>query len=92
VYNLNTKPKICIINFALEAERAINYLPVTDQDHFRWQVAKELNTLHIYNTYFSHTAKLENKLIRQIQEKLKKGQDCKSKQRRPYHNSKHRRL
>jgi hypothetical protein len=35
-YSLNIKPKNLISNLALEAETAINYLPVADQEHFRW--------------------------------------------------------
>jgi hypothetical protein len=36
---------------ALEAETANNYLHIADQDHFRWQVAKNTDHLCKYNLH-----------------------------------------
>jgi len=39
-YNLNYKRKNWIKISASEAEKAVNFLPVVDQDYFVWLVAK----------------------------------------------------
>ena len=45
-YNLSFKPKNWIKNLALEAETALTYLPYTEQEGQRFQIARNLQSLY----------------------------------------------
>jgi hypothetical protein len=68
-YNTKQKPKNWIRTLALEAETAINELPITEQDYTRWKVANTITKL--YNSkqhqYSNHK---ENKTLKAIKTKL----------------------
>lgn len=53
-YNLNYKQKGWIKTLALEADTAVHFLPMKDQNHFRWQIADNLNRLYHQHTKGSY--------------------------------------
>jgi hypothetical protein len=70
-YNLNRKPKNWIKTFTLETEIAVNYLPIHDQDHFRWQIAKNINRIYLQHSrgWYGYDEK-QFKTLKQIRNKL----------------------
>jgi hypothetical protein len=68
--NASYKPKNCIQTLALETETAVNFLPILEQDHIRWQIAKTINKLYKCNLKQtnSHNA-AEGRIKRRIKEK-----------------------
>jgi hypothetical protein len=57
------KPKNWTGKVALDAETVNNYLHTADQEHFRWQVAKNTDHLCKYNLHkMNQNAKNEKKI------------------------------
>jgi hypothetical protein len=68
---LHPKNKKIIKNLALEAETAINHLPDTDREFYRWQTARQINVLYKQNQHTSdHKGKSETKTLKNIKKKL----------------------
>ena len=60
-YNWNYKPKNWIQTS--EAETAVNFLPVADQHHFRWQIARNINDLYLWHSKFKGKNALGEKML-----------------------------
>jgi hypothetical protein len=71
-YNLHSKPKNWIQNFALEAETAITQLPSNERDVYRKLVADHIDKLQQQNP--SYRTNPENKLVKSIQTNYKREQ------------------
>jgi hypothetical protein len=70
-YNASYKPQNWIQTLALEAGTAVNFLPILEQDHIRWQIEKNINKLHKCNLKQTHSHNAtERRIIRSIKEKL----------------------
>jgi hypothetical protein len=72
--NLSLKPKNWIKNLALEAETALTYLPYTEQEGLRFQIARNLQSLyrHCENNkgYNTKNMNSEKHTIQSIKNKL----------------------
>jgi hypothetical protein len=73
-YNLSYKPKNWIKNLALEAETALTYLPYTEQEGLRFQIARNIQSLYRHqennNGYNTKNMKSEKHTIQSIKNKL----------------------
>ena len=73
-YNLNFKPRNWIKNLALEAETALSYLPYTEKEGLRFQMARNLQSLYRhYENNKGHNTRninLERHTIQSIKNKL----------------------
>jgi lauroyl/myristoyl acyltransferase len=64
-----------LTTLAIEAETAICFFPIQEQDHYRWQVAEKIKKLsqqenNKHNRNNNRVAYLENKVIKNIKKKL----------------------
>jgi len=72
---------------ALEAQTANNYLPIADQNRFRWQVAKKSDHLCKYNLHkINQNSKNEkNHKLRKVTKQ--QSHDCRSQYRQFHHHT-----
>jgi hypothetical protein len=72
-YNLHHKKGNWLTNLALEAETAINFLPLTDRDYYRKQVSNHITQLQQNSKLHRHThySHIEWKTLKSITTKLK---------------------
>ena len=73
-YNLHRKKGKWLTNLALEAETAINLLPLTDREYYRKQVSNHITQLQLNSKPLRHTHNphIEWKTLKTITAKLKK--------------------
>jgi len=71
-YNLHHRKRHWLTDIALEAETAINLLPIADRPYFRKQVSICITQLHLQNNNkFSHKSHTEWRAMQTIKAKLK---------------------
>ena len=72
-YNLHLKKEKWLTNLALEAEMAINFLPITDREYYRKQISTHLTQLQQNSKPLRHThnSHIEWKILKTITAKLK---------------------
>jgi hypothetical protein len=75
-YNLHRKNENWLTNLALEAETAINLIPITDRDYYRKQLSNHITQLQCHkrnkNLKFTHNSHMEWTTMKTITAKLKK--------------------